>query len=190
MGTNGLYGFRKNGIDKLAYQHFDSYPAYLGKRFYNLCKDLGSDNLSKLYDLVVVVDKDSIPTASQVSICLNCGYTSLSVLDGWPTNWYLLLYNLRKDFSLYKKALRYTDEVFMPESKDFIKNSLYCDYAYIANLDTGKFEVYKGFDNKPQKGNRYGMTPNEEGYYPCQLWKTFSIDSKKRTKWFDNHMHH
>ena len=32
MGTRGLYGFRKNGIDKLTYNHLDSYPDWLGKK--------------------------------------------------------------------------------------------------------------------------------------------------------------
>ena len=30
MGTRGLYGFRKNGVDKTTYNHFDSYPDGLG----------------------------------------------------------------------------------------------------------------------------------------------------------------
>jgi len=31
MGTRGAYGFRKNGIDKVTYNHFDSYPEQLGE---------------------------------------------------------------------------------------------------------------------------------------------------------------
>ena len=30
MGTRGLWGFRKDGKDKLTYNHFDSYPDCLG----------------------------------------------------------------------------------------------------------------------------------------------------------------
>ena len=30
MSTRGIYGFRKNGEDKLTYNHYDSYFSYLG----------------------------------------------------------------------------------------------------------------------------------------------------------------
>lgn len=31
MSTRGIYGFRKNGEDKLTYNHYDSYFSYLGE---------------------------------------------------------------------------------------------------------------------------------------------------------------
>ena len=38
MSTRGCYGFRKNGIDKLTYNHCDSYPDCLGKTMMEFCK--------------------------------------------------------------------------------------------------------------------------------------------------------
>ena len=32
MGTRGLYGFHKNGIDKLTYNHLEAIPIGLGRR--------------------------------------------------------------------------------------------------------------------------------------------------------------
>ena len=59
----------------------------------------------------------------------------------------------------------------MIDSRDFIKNSLWCEYAYYVNLDTGNFEVWIGFQNKPTSGGmeRYGVEKSEDGYYPCKL---------------------
>lgn len=51
---------------------------------------------------------------------------------------------------------------------EFIKESLYCEYVYIINLDTMNFEFYIGFQQKPQIGNRFG-TIEKDGYYPCKL---------------------
>ena len=44
----------------------------------------------------------------------------------------------------------------MTNDISFIRNSLYCQYAYIVNLDEGVLECYVGFQKKPQKENRYG----------------------------------
>ena len=38
MGTRGLYGFRKNGVDKVTYNHWDSYPDGLGKQILRFIK--------------------------------------------------------------------------------------------------------------------------------------------------------
>ena len=38
MGTRGILGFRKNGLDKLAYNHFDSYPEELGANVVKFCR--------------------------------------------------------------------------------------------------------------------------------------------------------
>lgn len=56
----------------------------------------------------------------------------------------------------------------------FIKESLYCEYGYIINLDNMKLEYYIGDQEKPQKNNRFGNT-NIDGYYPCRLVCNFDI---------------
>ena len=41
MGTRGLYGFRKNGVDKVTYNHYDSYPEYLGRNILEFIRNHG-----------------------------------------------------------------------------------------------------------------------------------------------------
>ena len=43
----------------------------------------------------------------------------------------------------------------MIDSSGFLLDSLFCEWAYIVNLDTGKLELYRGFNKKPSDG-RYG----------------------------------
>ena len=50
MGTRGLYGFHKNGIDKLTYNHLGSYPDSLGKKIVEFCKCAGRDGMNSLFD--------------------------------------------------------------------------------------------------------------------------------------------
>ena len=41
------------------------------------------------------------------------------------------------------------------DSKDFLADSLFCEYAYIINLDTGMLEFYRGFNQNPNGKGRY-----------------------------------
>jgi hypothetical protein len=56
----------------------------------------------------------------------------------------------------------------------FIKESLYCEYGYIINLDNMKLEYYLGDQEKPQKNNIFGDA-SIDGYYPCRLVCNFDI---------------
>jgi hypothetical protein len=50
MGTNGIYGFRKFGQDKITYHHFSSYPKGLGAKIVDFCRVMSIDELNKIYD--------------------------------------------------------------------------------------------------------------------------------------------
>jgi len=39
MGTRGLWGIRKDGKDKLTYNHYDSYPFLMQKDIFNFTKN-------------------------------------------------------------------------------------------------------------------------------------------------------
>lgn len=63
----------------------------------------------------------------------------------------------------------------------FIKNSLFCEYAYVIDLDQEELLFYKGGQTKPQEGNRYGTEAIQtkgalKPYYPCRLCAAFALD--------------
>jgi len=43
---------------------------------------------------------------------------------------------------------------------------LFCEYAYVIDLDKMVIEFYKGYQHKHQIGNRFGMS-KDDGYFPC-----------------------
>lgn len=79
MGTRGTYGIRKNGVDKLTYNHYDSYPDYLGRNIVEFLTLFGTENLHKFYDSIVLVEKSSEPTAEQITYCKENGFCDFSV---------------------------------------------------------------------------------------------------------------
>ena len=79
MSTRGLYGFRKNGIDKCTYNHCDSYPDWLGREVLEFCATNNIDKLSRLFDNIELVSENSTPTEKQIEICKKEGYINLNV---------------------------------------------------------------------------------------------------------------
>lgn len=175
MGTRGLYGVRKNGVDKCTYNHFDSYPECLGRNVVEFCKNNSVENLNKFFDNIVLVLENSKPTKAQIKDCQKAGYVDLSVSTQSNDDWYCLLRNLQGDFEEYQRCIDTDAKIYMIDSIDFIEDSLFCEYAYIINLDDEVLEFYEGFQKEPQVGNRYG-TKEDRGYYPCKLALTIPLD--------------
>lgn len=161
MGTRGCYGFRKNGVDKLTYNHWDSYPDCLGETMVRFCKETSIEEMNEIYDRMIMVDEDHKPTMAQVLECKK--YYNGTVSTGDVNEWYCLLMEAQGEPNVYKNGLRY-----MKDSGDFIKDSLFCEYAYIINLDTNCLEFWVGFQKEPTPWNRYGME-SDNGYYPCKM---------------------
>ena len=185
MSTRGLYGFRKNGVDKLTYNHADSYPDGLGYDMLELCRDFSIKDLNKLYDLLEMVNEDSTPTKEQIKICKENHYTDFGVSSQSETDWYCLLRRLQGNFEALKMAVEENKHMFMIDSQDFIKDSLFCEYGYIVNLDSESLEFWLGFQREPDKTNRYG-TELDDGYYPCKFVLNISlnsIDTDSIAKW-------
>lgn len=142
MSTRGLYGFHKSGIDKLTYNHLDSYPDWLGKKIVEFCKCAGRDGMNSLFDHIELVSEDAMPSPKQIEYCME---HDLGV-DGGDWDW-----TLRPNQGCPENWLPFIDsglKIYMIDSLPFIKDSLMCEYAYIVNLDTDQLEFYCGFQHK------------------------------------------
>lgn len=167
MGTRGLYGFRKNGIDKLTYNHYDSYPDYLGQIMVEFCKTTSIEEMNEIFDRIILVAENSTPTQEQITECIE--FYDEGVSTGKVEDWYCLLREAQGNPNVYKHGLKY-----MVDNQNFIKDSLFCEYAYIINLDTECLEFWVGFQKEPDENNRYG-TEVDDGYYPCKLLEEYSL---------------
>lgn len=174
MSTRGLIGIRKKSNDYLTYNHGDSYPSYLGVNLLKELRGVSRQKLSEAYDKITLVNPDGKPThkptQEQIAECKK--YGDLGVSEQTEEDWYCLLRNSQGTFVPYLKG----ELKYMIDNRDFIADSLFCEWAYIVNLDTDKFEVWKGFQQSPTDYNRYGTEKNEGGYYPCKLVKEYDLD--------------
>jgi hypothetical protein len=58
MSTNGNWGFRKDGVEKITYQHYDSYPSGLGDDVVIMIK-CSLENLDEMFDRIKITDDES-----------------------------------------------------------------------------------------------------------------------------------
>ena len=169
MGTRGCYGFRKNDVDKLTYNHWDSYPDWLGKIMVKFCKETTIQEMNEIFDKLILVKENDKPTKAQIAECIE--YYNGDVGSQTPEDWYCLLREAQGNPDVYKCGLKY-----MTDGNNFIRDSLFCEYAYIINLDTQCLEFWVGFQKEPDEFNRYG-TECDDRYYPCKMIGEYSFES-------------
>ncbi len=168
MGTRGAFGFRCNQKDKIVYNHMSSYPKALGVAmvdwlFFNLRDKQEIKN--KIRNLTDISGLE--PTQEQIEKLRP--FTNLGVSNGSTKDWYCLLRNTQGDMVATLEAGFYEDYA------DFMNDSLFNEWAYIANFDEEILEVYKGFQKTPHTEGRYQSTVAINGYYPVKLIGTIAF---------------
>lgn len=176
MGTRGAIGFRINNMDKVTYNHFDSYPTGLGVSVIKFIKGTDNDTLKAIAEKIVLVNQGDEPTNEQILECRP--YLNKSVSNNTEKDWYCLLREAQGDFEVYKGDLKY-----MIDSHDFLMDSLFCEWAYIINLDNGTLEIYEGFNKGENTNGRYALKPKnthndsrDTKYYGVGLINTIPLD--------------
>ena len=176
MSTRGAFGYRVDGKDYVTYNHFDSDPGGLGADIANFVQTINTEKgwgrFKKYAQRVELVSEQT--NASRELVERYKRYSDLSVGSGKAQSWYCLLRKIQGVPTL--------TEIFsgplghMIDSQGFLLDSLFCEYAYIINLDTMSLECYVGFQKQPKPSNRYG-TNNDRGYYPVALMGNLPLES-------------
>jgi hypothetical protein len=158
MGTRGAFGIIIGEKEKIGYNQFDSYPD--GKGIENLRwlrSEIEAGHLQALRvaaDKVRLVDDDTPPSASDISILSDA--TNLNVSEQSTTDWYCLTRETHGDIGAMIEC------GYIYDSHAFPLDSLFCEWAYIVDLDAEVFEVYRGFQKTLPKKGRWAGRPTAE----------------------------
>lgn len=130
MSTRGVYGFIKNGVEKIGYNHCDSYICELGANIAKFISETTKEEMKEIFEKIILVDDNTEVTDEQIKKCEKwfqpMGYGEKS--------WYNLLRSAQGNLDLYKDGeLEY---MFNGENMDV-------EYKYVINLDNNEFEIYE-----------------------------------------------
>ena len=69
------------------------------------------------------------------------------------------------------------EKIILKNSINFAKNSLYCEWAYVIDLDKDVFEIYKGANllNLSENERFFFLQDKNEKYKPIKLIKNYSF---------------
>lgn len=146
MGTRGYIGIKKDNVLKGMYNHFDSYPTGLGISVIEDINKIKKENrikvLNETFDYIQLVNDDIEPTDQIIKECETAGVVNLGVSNQDLKDWYCLLRETQMNFSIYlNKKIPY-----MLDGNDFLKDELFCEWAYIIDLDENLLKVYTDGD--------------------------------------------
>lgn len=163
MGTRGAIGFRIDQTDKLFYNHHDSYPDYLGDKMVKWCK-ANTGKWPRIYDqakALVQVSHDDKPTKEQKARAYELNAVDLTVSKQSDDDFYCLTRKTQGDLDAILML------GFVITDSGFVKDSLFCEYAYIVNLDTMELEFYQGFNKDREADGRYARLDDGENVEYC-----------------------
>ena len=183
MGTRGLIAVMKNSEYKVAqYNQWDSDPSGNGIKILKFLKTHSinkfSEQLEKLYwlseDEIYAVDNTPNWTALYPHLSRDCGTDILKIIQDNK------------------------DRLGLISQIDFAMDSIFCEWAYVIDLDKMTFEVFKGFNrdtltpmdrfapNGPYKKiDLYGgSTMEETAYKPVKLVKWYPLAQLPTQKQF------
>lgn len=174
MSTRAAYGFRHKQQDYISYSHSDGYPNALG---YEILEALTSFTLNKdieylryCIDNVQLIHQEDNHTFTKEEF--------LSIVERLDN---LGIYNnLKSEYSviteipaipvLYHTAGKVDTIIdrenaipYMLDSCNFMNDSLFCEWAYVINLDDQVIEFYRGFNQNPKANGRYADKTNDYG---------------------------
>ena len=196
MGTRNVTMVISNGETKVAqYGQWDGYPGGQGATALRILTQIANEGgfdtlknrVNKLTWLTEAQSKeiDALPGDTWVE-----KYPYLSRDWGAEILDAVMYGKLHKEAGYSSAAKTYTfDIIGLVNSEKFAADSLFCEWAYVIDLDKMTFEVYEGFNKEPlTEGERFQSLEatliaeraekgRETEYYPVKHLKTYDLNN-------------
>ncbi len=194
MGTRNLTMVISNGETKVAqYGQWDGYPSGNGVIVLDFLHTTNLEEFKKKLNKVIFVNGNKEKEIQKWLESIGCK-------DGWMTGEQSKLYQkkypylTRDNGAAILEMIRDTedDEIWITDSSDFAGDSLFCEWAYLIDLDKNKLEVYEGFNNEPltiedrffylmQEAEKEIKERSDVGidsaYYPIKMVKSYDLNN-------------
>lgn len=168
MGTRGFVGFVVDQDEKIAYNHFDSYPSAVGVDVLTWLCQADRDAAADLARHLRVVDPETRPTAEDIARLVE--WADVGVGDQSVEDWYCLLRKTQGEPGAMLQA------GVIEDAGQFPTDSLFAEWGYLIDFDSGVLEVYRGFQQQPHTRGRFANRAGDHGYQPVALVASWPLD--------------
>lgn len=183
MGTRSLICVFKDGKYKVAqYSRWDGYPEGQGIGVLKfLTKEMDRNLFETKLNMVRFGTEEELNKQWKECGADDSGWVNMEV-----SNRHKKLYpeNDRDTGSDILSIIQNTNKPLVLEnSLEFAADSLFCEWAYVIDLDKNTFEVYEGFNQEPLDDNErfsfldYNPPHRTDKYYPVRLVAIFDINN-------------
>ena len=181
MGTRNLTMVISGGKTRIAqYGQWDGYPEGQGVNIYDFLKEADLDEFRKKLETTAFVDEDKEREIDNYLKKLGSenGWMNMEQAEKYKKKYPLLSRDVCGD--ILKLLYRSKNSInWVNNSESFAADSLFCEWAYVVDMDNMKFEVYKGYNTEPlQEGERfYYLTEERDNpdYYPVKFLTSFDL---------------
>jgi hypothetical protein len=178
MGTRNLTIVQSGGEYKVAqYCQWDGYPSGQGQTILDALRVIDISDFREKVNALTHLNSDEIHARWKLVGADDSGWCGQDVSDKFKYNWP----HLSRDFGgliIEAIASGKVDEVYL--KLDFAADSLFCEWAYVIDLDKNTFEVYEGFNSQPlADGERFKFLEEQarDGYSPIKLAAEWPLDN-------------
>lgn len=181
MGTRNLTIVHSNGEYKVAqYGQWDGYPEGLGVQLLEYLKGININELRNSVNDCTYLSKEDFDEINK--------NIDEAMKDNPRFPWQKFYPELSRDTSGdILKLIMFKNKTKLKNSLNFAADSLFCEWAYVIDLDKNTYEVYKGFNKEPldESERFYFLTPiaekeyreNPKEYYPVKFVTEYSLSS-------------
>lgn len=181
MGTRNLTMVISNGETKVAqYGQWDGYPSGNGVIVLEFLHSNKMDDFKQKLNKVKFINGNK---EKEIKKFLE----SIGAKDGWMTGEQSNQYQKKYPYLTRDNGANILqmimdgqeDEIWINDNTEFAGDSLFCEWAYLIDLDKNVLEVYEGFNKSPLvlEDRFFYLTDKESEYYPIRMVKSYTLNN-------------
>lgn len=183
MGTRNLTMIYADGTYPVAkYCQWDGYPEGQGATLVEILRQADMDELKRKALACKAATDADFKAASEASIGSDPEWVTIDQSRKFHEDYP----ELHRDTGaeIVRMILASPDPLTIKHDIDFAANSLFCEWAYVVDLDAMRLEVFKGFNTQPLGPNdRFAFLAGEADgdYHPVRLVCSFDLHNLPQT---------
>jgi hypothetical protein len=182
MGTRNLTMVVWNNETKIAqYGQWDGYPSGQGITSLNFLKKCDLNQFKeRLKNLKFITSEEIEKKYVSCGATPSCEFVTMDISDKFKSQWP----ELDRDCAAAILEMVYNgDATELFNNESFAQDGLFCEWAYVIDLDKNTFEVYSGFGKEPLNENdrfylpKTSETVGRSEYSAVSLVKSYNLDN-------------